>query len=117
MTTVAEYLAENARYLNESARAIIEGITDAQLELLMAATDELNSGCREPGIDNDLVRTHETFSDFDDSRAKHWNERGFREEVELAAPAVKFEDVQMLKGKPRVSFIVVDLGDFRVVLK
>lgn len=51
------------------------------------------------------------------SRAEHWSQRGYREEVELAVPAVKFEDVQMFKGQPRRSFLVVDLGDYRVVVQ
>jgi hypothetical protein len=117
MTAVTEYLTEAAHYIDEVSRGIVEALTDEQFAILVAATDELNSGCDQPGIDNGLVKTHETFVDFDASRANHWTQRGYREELSLAAPAVKFEDVQMLKGQPRLSFIVLDMGDYRVVLK
>jgi len=116
MTKVAEYLTEAAHYIDEGSRSIVESLTDAQFAIIVAATDALNEGCNEPGIDNGLVRTYETIPDFDDSRSK-WNERGSRKELAIEAPAVKFDRVQMIKGQPRTDFVVVDLGDFRVVVK
>lgn len=117
MANVQTYLADAAHYIDDASRAIVESLTDDQFAVLVAATDELNSGCDQPGIDNGLVRTHETIADFDASRANHWRERGHREALDLAAPGVKFEDVQMVKGQPRRSFAVVDFGEFRIVLK
>lgn len=117
MTAVADYLVEAAHYIDEGSRSIVEILTDDQFAILVAATDEYSGGGTEPGIDSTLVRTHETIADFDASRAAHWSQRGCREELRLDAPAVKFEDVQMVKGQPRHTFIVVDLGDYRVVVK
>jgi len=117
MRTVAEYLKEAAHYIDEGSRSIVEQLTEDQFNILVAATDALNDGCDQPGIDNGLVRTYETIADFDQSRAEHWAQRGYREELDIAAPAIKFENVQMIKGQPRQSFIVVDLGEYRVVVK
>lgn len=118
MTIATDYLAQAAHYIDEGSRSIVEALTDDQFALLVAATDEYCGGSdNEPGIDSTLVRTHETIADFDASRAKHWNERGSREALEIGVDAVKFERVQMLKGQPRHDFIVVDLGDYRVVVK
>ena len=118
MTTVTDFLTQAAHYIDEGSRSIVEVLTDDQFAILVAATDEYCDGRNsEPGIDSTLVRTHETIADFDASRAQHWNERGSREVLEIGAEAVKFERVQMLKGQPRVSFIVVDLGEYRVVVK
>ncbi|MBK9496692.1 MAG: hypothetical protein IPO08_19760 [Xanthomonadales bacterium] len=117
MTAVSDFLTQAANYIDDGSRAIVEGLTDDQFAILVAATDEWSGGGTEPGIDSTLVRTHETFADFDASRASHWSQRGCREELVVGAPAVKFEDVQMFKGQSRHTFIVVDLGDYRVVVK
>lgn len=117
MTVVSEFLIEAAHYIDEGSRSIVECLTDDQFSVLVAATNEWSGGGTEPGIDSTLVRTHETFADFDDSRSNYWSQRGYREELNLAAPAIKFEDVQMFKGQPRHTFIVVDLGEYRVVVK
>lgn len=118
MTIVTDFLAQAAHYIDEGSRSIVEGLTEDQFAILVAATDEYCGGSdSEPGIDSTLVRTHETIADFDASRAQHWNERGSREVLEIGVEAVKFERVQMLKGQPRHDFIVVDLGEYRVVVK
>lgn len=116
MSKVADYITENARYLREAV-AVIEGLTDGQLNALIQANEDLNGGI-EPGIDSELVSTTETLDDFDASRINHWNERGNRVEcVFEGLNAVKFERVQMNKGHPREDFTVVDMGDRRVVVK
>jgi hypothetical protein len=118
MTKVTDFLAQAAHYIDEGSRSIVECLTDDQFAILVAATDEYCGGSdSEPGIDSTLVRTRGTIADFDNSRAQHWNERGSREVLAIGAEAVKFERVQMLKGQPRQDFIVVDLGDYRVVVK
>ena len=118
MTTVTDFLTQAAHYIDEGSRSIVEVLTDDQFAILVAATDEYCGGSEsEPGIDSTLVRTHATIADFDASRAQHWNERGSREVLEIGAEAVKFERVQMLKGQLRHDFVVVDLGEYRVVVK
>ena len=117
MTIVSAYIAENTNYLDEGSRSILESLNDEQFAVLVAASDAQSDGCQEPGIDNGLVRTHETLEDFDKSRAAHWSQRGRREKCDINAPAIRFEDVQMFKGQPRHTFVVVDLGEFRVVVK
>lgn len=117
MTSVTEFLVEAAHYIDEGSRSIVEMLTDEQFAILVAATDEFSGGGTEPGIDSTLVRTHETIADFDASRAAHWSQRGRREELDINAPAIKFEDAQMIKGQPCHTFIVVDLGDYRVIVK
>ena len=117
MDIITNYLAENAPYLDEASRSIIETVTADQFAVLVAASDAQSNGCENPGIDNALVRSHETLEDFDHSRANHWRERGYRDELNIGVQALRFEDVQMIKGQPRVTFVVVDFGDFRVVVK
>lgn len=118
MTIVTEYLNQNARYIDEGSRSIVELLTDDQFTVLVAATDEYCGGSDcEPGIDSTLVRTNETIADFDASRAEFWNERGSREELAIGVNAVKFERVQMFKGQPRQDFVVVDMGEYRIVVK
>lgn len=117
MTRIAAYLEQAAHYIDEGSRAIVESLTEGQFDILVAATEEASGGGTEPGIDSTLVRTRETIADFDASRLGHWSERGDREEIDLGAPAVKYERVQMNKGQPRVSFVVVDLGDYRVAVQ
>lgn len=117
MNSVTEFLAQAAHYIDAGSRSIVEGLSEDQFAVLVAATDESSGGGEEPGIDSTLVRTHETFADFDASRVNHWSQRGYREELDLAAPAIKYESVQMFKGQPRHSFIVVDFGEYRVVVK
>lgn len=121
MTVVTEFLTQASHHIDEASRGIVEQLTDEQFAILVAATDEYcgacNKGTSEPGIDSTLVRTNETLIDFDASRAQHWVERGSREDIDVGAPAIKYERVQMLKGQPRHNFILVDLGEYRVVVK
>lgn len=117
-TAANEYLRENATYIDDVSAAVLEALTNDQLATIMAASDEFcGADDSQPGIDNDLVRTDETIADYDEARLTAWRERGTREELELAAPAVFYEDAQAVKGQQRSSFVVVDLGEFRVVIK
>lgn len=114
-SVVAEYLDDNARWMDESSAAVIEGLTDQQLEAIIEASEYFCGS--EPGIDCALVKTHETLDDFDASRANHWSERGGRDEIELSGFAGRaYERFQLFKGKPRQSMVVIDLGDYRVTL-
>ena len=117
MTKISAYLDQAAHYIDEGSRAIVEGLSENQFDIIVAATDEYCGGTdSEPGIDSTLVRTNETVADFDASRANHWSERGSREDINIGAPAVKFEKVRLFKGQSRRTFIVVDLGEYRVVV-
>ena len=121
MTKVTEFLAQASYYIDDCSAAIIEQLTDKQFDILVAATDEHCGNCdeerSEPGIDSNLVRTHETLNDFEASRTDYWTERGTKKDINIGVPAVKYEQVQMFKGQTRQNFIVVDLGEYRVVVK
>lgn len=115
MTIVTEYLTENADYIDAASHSIIGALTEEQFEMIIEATEEM--GGDEPGIDNTLTHTNETLADFDISRMENWNERGLREELDIGEGALKFEQVQQEKCQARCDFIVVDLGEYRLVLK
>lgn len=103
--TKTEYLTENRAYLRDQAD-LIESLTEAQFQALLAITEEM--GNADPGIDNNLVRSHESLADYDDSRMNYWRERGGREEVSAASfDAVIYTDFQMIKGQPRRSAMAV----------
>lgn len=114
--TRTDFLAENQTYLNESSLHVLEAVTDAQFDALVAATEATNN--LEPGLDNSLVRTHETIEDFENSRQSHWTECRAAHRCEFAGyPAIHYRGVQMFRGQPRIhDLIVVDFGDFRVSL-
>lgn len=116
MTTVAEYVAANAKWMRDCERAQVERLTDADVPAVMAATAETGGGSDEIGH---MVFSHETLADFDNSRMTSWSERGARYEVVCAGrPAVLYEGFQMVKGQTRVSAMcVVDLGDRRVAVR
>jgi hypothetical protein len=117
MTVVTKFLEQAAHYIDKNSAAIVEKLTDEQFAFLVSATEDLTDGGNEPGIDSSLVRTHETLIDFDTSRSENWAERGARKDINVGVAAVKYEKVQVLKGQPRCDFIVVDLGDYRIVVK
>ena len=112
MTSMTAYIDENRAYLGNSLD-VLETLTQAQFDKLESATRAM--GNNDVGIDNALIKTHETLEDFENSRKSHWREcRKHRIEND----AVFYSDVQMLKGMSRISeMAVVDLGDFRIVLK
>lgn len=115
--TMQEYITANAKWLGERVSANLAQIPDAALPALVAACNDLGGG-DEPGIDCDVIITHESLADFDASRSQHWSEPGVREEVEYSGfKAVSYERLQLRKGTPRVSIIVVDIGDKRVALQ
>ena len=76
----------------------------------------MNGGSTDPGIDCAVAITTETIGGFDNSRT-YWREKGSRTEIDCAGlPAVYYDRLQVLKGCDRVSQVVIDLGDRRVVL-
>ena len=116
---VSAYIAENSKpgfdYLGDAAVAL-SSIDDARWPAVLEALDELNCGGTDPGIDCEVVKTYETFDDFDDARKK-WAEKGSRSELEFSGvKALKFERFQLFRGQPRRKQIVLDLGDFRLCL-
>ena len=117
MMTVTEYLSENSAYIGFDNLGVIEGLTECQFAALCAATVEL-CGDPEPGLACALVRTAEQIEDFDSARDRHWSERGKREDISFAGhAAVKYTRAQNRRGETRQDLIVVDFGDFRIVLK
>lgn len=120
MNKVTDYLTENDQYLDENSAIVIEKLTDEQFNVLIAANDVFSGaypkGSSNPGIDCNLVRTAETLDDFDDARTNHWQECALREEVNIGVPAIKYERVQTHKGRQRQNILIVDFGDFRVIL-
>jgi hypothetical protein len=114
--TVSEYLAENANYIDEDSAARIEQFSPEVWAAVLEATNEL-TGSHEPGIACQVVTTHDTLEDFDEARSKNWRERGTRETFDFAGlPGVKFSNLQLFKGRPRQTQIVVDAGDVRICL-
>ncbi len=66
-------------------------------------------------FENSITKTHETIEDFKNSRAQYWTEKGSIEEIENG---VIFQNFQMMKGKPRIRYMIVyNLGNARLVLK
>ncbi len=116
MTKATEYLAENAQYISDKTQIeIIAGLSDAEFDAVLRASDEIGLGDDAPGA---LVPTSETLEDWIGSRTG-WRERGKMTRIECAGlPALLFEDFQMLKGQPRVfSMAVLDLGERRLVVR
>jgi hypothetical protein len=116
MGIIESYLIENAAYVSENSAVALSSLPDDAWTLVLAGLEELNSGATEPGIDCDVALTHETLTDFDHARAGKWADRGNRTVLDIGIAAVLFERVQLCKGQPRRSFIVIDLGEIRVVL-
>lgn len=113
--TKTEYLADNRIYLRDQAD-LIEALSDEQFAALVAITEEM--GNADPGIDNKLVKSHETLAAFDDSRLSHWSERGHRKQASAAGfAAVIYSDFQMRKGQSRrAAMAVVQFDGFIVSL-
>lgn len=104
--TKTEYLTDNRSYLGGDQVSLIETLTDAQFAALQSLTARM--GNADPGIDNTIVKSHETLADFDASRLAHWRERGQREETAAAGfTAVIYSDFQMIKSQPRRSTMAV----------
>lgn len=110
--TRTDYIASITKYVQPETVDFLSAITDAQFNRLVEATEMM--GGSEPGIDNAMVKTHETLEDFDNSRRTHWAEC---RKASAGADYRHFEGVQMARGKTRIpDLVVVDLGDFRVAL-
>ena len=64
----------------------------------------------------EAVETQETLEQFEES-SKGWNERTAMKAGEIAGfPFRAWKSAQPVKGQPRQSMSVVDLGDVRIVL-
>lgn len=115
---VQDFIADNAKWLDERLAANLSQIDDAAWPALLAGLSKINPGATDPGIDCDIVVTAETLSDFDASREKHWAERGARAELDCAGfKAVFYDRFQVARGRRRESIIVIDVGDKRVVMQ
>lgn len=115
--TIAQYLAENIRFISDESAAAISELTDADWPAILVGVDELNAGGAEPGIDCAVTITTETLADFDGARATSWSESGARHELNCdGRPALHFERFQLQRGMQRRSMVVIDLGDRRVAL-
>lgn len=110
-----EYLTKNRSYLGKSAE-VIEMLTDEQFSALIDITRKM--GNADPGIDNDLVKTHETINDFNASREGYWNLKGDRAELFAGNfDAVIYRDFQMRKGQPRRAAMgIVEFDGFSITL-
>ncbi len=64
----------------------------------------------------EFVETHETLQQFEES-SKSWNERTAMKTGEIAGfPFRAWKSAQAMKGQPRQSMSVIDLGDVRIAL-
>ena len=118
MSLIRDYLDENANYIKAETASTIEKIPDAAWPHILEALDELSGGAREPGIDCDVIYTHESLEDFVHSRTTYWSEPGRLGRLTFGGyAAMKFLRFQMRRGQPRGDMLVVDLGEFRVILK
>ena len=62
------------------------------------------------------IETQETLAQWEES-SKSWNERTAMKSGEIAGfPFRAWKSVQAVKGQPRRSMSVIDLGDVRIVL-
>ena len=114
--TIQEYIATNKQWLGARVSANLDQVPEDKWPALLAGVKVL--GGSEPGIDCDVVITHETFADFDQSRAQRWSESGTRKEAMLAdCKSLLFDHFQSRRGTPRTSILVIDIGDKRVVLQ
>ena len=111
-----EYIQENKSYLGEDQVGIIEQLTDDQFLAIVNFTKLM--GNTDPGLDNTLVKTHETIADFEEARKNNWREcRKYTASTVKNFPAMLYENVQMVKNAPRKSQLaVIDLGDFRIAV-
>lgn len=109
------YLTENRSYLGDQS-GLIELLSEEQFQAVMALTETM--GNADPGIDNALVKSAETLSDFDDARTNHWRERGRREETTAAGfKAIIYSDFQAVKGQQRRSAMgVIQFDGFTISL-
>ena len=118
MSLIRDYLAENASFIQGDTAVAIEQIPETAWPHILEALDELSGGATAPGIDCDVFVTHETLEDFVHSRTTYWSEPGRFVRLTFGGyAAMKFLRFQMRRGQPRGDMLVVDLGEFRVILK
>ena len=97
----------------------IERITDVHWEAIEAAVKHMNGTPdyrSEVEYGEPIDFTRDTIEDFDRGR-RNWRERGHRVDMREHAPYVIYERVQAMKGQPRTNVVVIDCGDFRVVIE
>lgn len=111
-------LGYDAKFVDEDSAAAIESLPVEAWPALVQAWSDYNGPDQQPGIDCTVAVTHETLADFDDSRARFWNEKGSREELEIGGfKAIKYERFQLRRGDTRRACqIVIDFGDLRAAL-
>jgi len=114
---LSRLLGQDAKYVGRNAAEALEGLPLAAWGALVEAVVDQNGAGSVPGIDCDVVKTHETLADFDSARVDAWSERGERAECSFAGfPARLYERFQTFKGQQRRTVIVVDCGDARAAL-
>lgn len=113
---ITAYVEANKAYIDADSADALCCIPDAAWPAILEALDEYR-GAKDPGIDCDVAKTHETLADFNETRLNRWHERGYKKEHQFAGfTAVHYERFQLKKGEPRQDMMVVDLGEFRIAL-
>ena len=116
MINLQTYIAEQAKYTNdEETLATLEQLTQEQFDLAIKSILDY----KDEELDNELpptfkaALTRDTLDAFDDARATSWVEKGGFLKFEKMNIYTNF---QPLKGQQRLTSIVLDLGDKRLVL-
>jgi hypothetical protein len=107
----AIYLSENSKYIDDDSLAAIEQIPADKWATVMAAAEAIDAA--DIGLDCTVAATRETLDDFEDSRAKHWAERG---KCVRGDGFSAYSNIQIAKGRRRQSLAVIDCGDIRIAL-
>lgn len=115
MQTKAQYITENAKYIEDDSLAALESCPDMAWLAVCAACRELTDS-DDPGVSCEVAVTKETIADFIKSRCD-WATPGRRKEFSAEGlNAVMFTDFQITKGQRRSKMAVVDAGECRVCL-
>lgn len=107
-----EYLKDE--YIEDGSREVLESLNQNEFDVVVKASGILHGGNREPGIDNEVAKTSESLADFADSWA---SQKGFNDVTIDGFAARIYKAAQIRNGCPRVDFLVIDFGVFRVVLQ
>ena len=100
------YLEENAKYMTQESRELLESLTAKQLAALLEVVEA-------PGIDCQVSRTNETLADFDAARLR-WKRAGRKQAGDNYRI---FEGVVGEFGGAKTDLTIVDVGDFRILCK
>ena len=118
MNMVRIYLNGNSINIQRATTLAIDKIRWPVWPHIFAALDNLCADAREPPIEYEVYHTHETLEDFVHSSMRCWPKAGRLVRLTFGAyPAVKFLRFQMRLGQPWANMLVLDLGEFRVILK